>query len=256
MFPVKEQLAALGLLVAASTAQAQFAGLDVRNDPAVDAAASSLIGEDVRVFRLFAAYQSEADVTVAGQIMGAPGFGIGSAFVDLGAGFFQVPEGGDTAPIPALLATIPELQFDSFVSINRFEASDDSTSTDPAFDFVDLGGPASEDFVTGGWFVTPNLSGPNQGLSEVNPDTGFHEVFLGQLTVTDLPSNLDLPTGPAMEVTSVFDGELTIFNDTGGGDVEASTVQFNPTVIPAPAAAVCITGGLVGVGRRRRVDAG
>jgi len=246
-------LAAAVCVALAATAQAQFAGVDVRNDPAVDAAASSLIGQDVRVFRLFAAYESQAEVTVVGQLADKTGFGIASAFMDIGAGFFQVPEGGDTPPIAGLFGALPELQYDSFVSVNRFDSSGgDTTTTDPDFGFMDVGGPPSEDFIAGGWFVLPNLTEPGQGLSEFNPSTGRYEVFLAQLTVTNLPDGLAFGEGPSSNVVSIFDGELTIFNALGPGQLEANTVQFSPTDIPAPAAALCLAIGCAGALRRRR----
>jgi hypothetical protein len=150
--------------------------------------------------------------------------------------FYQNAFGGPTSLDidPADFAGIPDLAYDSWMTIGADSMHDNSLSIDNVtFNAFNQG---SALFVNdGGWSVT-QASG--QGLAEQGPD-GQWRVLIAQLTVFGPPT------------TSVI-GQAN-FRGTGadGGEWIAEGVSFELNFIPAPSALAVLSLGML-AGRRRR----
>ncbi len=242
-----------GAVAVAGVASAEFVGVELRNDAALDAAATSAIGAPHRVIRMFAVFDAPTEMLVAGQTGGSTGFGLAPGFQSIGSGFFQETVlGSDTAPSSGLFGFSQAVQFDTYVSLNRVVADGgDTTSLDPDFSFVDTNADALDDFVEGGWF---NSNPSNtQGEAIFNSSTNSYEVFLGQFTVANLPDGFQTPDAPSSLVESLFEGQLSIFEDTGGELPTEHVVTFQEGAIPTPGSAALMSlGGLAALRRRRR----
>jgi hypothetical protein len=87
--------------------------------------------------------------------LGAAGLEVGEAWIHIygPAEFYQHPAGGDTPPDPALFATFPGLQYDTFYTTHRGWPNTHDQGTSPGFAF----GPISEpQRLTADWFWTPD----------------------------------------------------------------------------------------------------
>jgi len=241
-----------GAVALTGVASAEFVGVELRTDAALDAAAASTLGAPHRVIRMYAVFDSAASVLVAGQTGGSMGFGLADGFKANGAAFFQETVlGGDTAPNSGLFGFEASVQFDTYVSLNKVVADGgDATSLDPDFGFMDTDADTRDDFVAGGWFN--GNPGNTQGEAVLNPMTSNFEIFLGQFTVSNIPDGFETPSGPSMTIDSLFEGELSIFEGIEGGGVEARTVTFREGVIPTPGAAVLMGLGGIAALRSRR----
>ena len=150
--------------------------------------------------------------------------------------FYQNVFGGPTSLDidPADFASIPDLAYDSWMTIGADSVHDNSLSIDNVtFNAFNQG---SALFVNnGGWSVT-QASG--QGLAEQGPD-GQWRVLLAQLTVFGAPS------------TSIIGQANFRGTNADGGEWIAEGVSFELNFIPAPSALAVLSLGML-AGRRRR----
>jgi len=234
-------------LAAASAAEAAFMGIDlVVDQAATDAARSSGVAElaDATVYQMVAAWDN-ADNHLNNVFN--INFQIGS-----GGSLFQETSVGvdDSPPSDALIGFVPEVEFDSFATINGGEASLDSngfvTRQSQGLSGAGLTGDS-------GWFTTPS--------------TGLGLPVLNNEAVAGLDANIDLSS-----VYTVWLGQFTAIGLTPGSEPFRSGsvgVNFNEGVdpetglggqpiqgiipiVPAPGAVGCLAmAGLIACRRRR-----
>lgn len=237
----------------ASTAAADFLGVDLRTDSSWNSAANSVITEsnDFTVVRLYAVFDS-ADMT--DEILTVSQLDQGSLDLQFGRSLFQEQvAGGNTAPTSGLFGAFPAAQWDSYVSVGAVSvpAGNDPTSLDPDFGFVDTDLDTLDDSVRGGWFIT---GFPQQAVPSFNSGTGNFEVFLAQFTVRGLTEGDFFTSGVGMNVTNPFlSGDIAIITrpEMQGQIPTERVVTF--TAVPSPGAAAPLAAlGFLGAARRRR----
>ena len=194
-------------------APAAMIGVELRTDSAWDGAATTLLGEDAHVVRLYAVFDGPAGPGDENVVLSAYDSTI--ATLEELAQFYQEgpPHGGHTAPNSDYFATYPTLEWDTFVSIGKLDSAGEGDSTALYPDFV-----MGSDSVLGGWYNSypPNLQGA--------PDGDF-AVFLAQFTVLGLPSEIDATAGPDLVIyNTVFAGELTVSHNSPAGPVEVDVI--------------------------------
>jgi len=237
----------------ATTATADFLGVDLRTDSAWNSAANSVITEsdDFTVVRLVAVFDSD---TTTDEILTMSQLDNGTLDLNFGRSLYQAPvSGGNTAPTAGLFGAFPDAQWDSYVSIGAITSADDPTSTDPDFAFLDTDLDTFDDTVSGGWFVT---GFPEQAAPTFNASTGNFETFLAQFTVRGLSEGQFFSSGVGMNVVNPFlSGDIGINTRPEQlGDFPGEfVVSFE--AVPAPGAAATLAGLGLLIGARRRRDA-
>jgi hypothetical protein len=213
--------AALGALIAASTAPADFTGLfiDIK-------CTTCWPGPGFLAFNVYARFDSPTD-----RLMRVTG----AALTPLGGmHFYQNPFGTATEPNPVLIAVFPDLQWDTFVTIGLKQQGPPGTPLTS----LEFGSAMTGSGFTGGWMTSRNAP---QGLGEQIPgQTGFH-VLLAQLTIQN-PS-----------FSAGVGGSMTIVWKTMSSGAQYTDVDFTWFAIPAPGALALLgTAGVAGLTFRRR----
>jgi hypothetical protein len=253
----------VGALSCASLSGADWVGGALVTDAAWNAAASSAIGQQASVFRLFYAFDTEGE-----RMLNAF-----SVNMDTKNGLlYQSAAGGDTPPDRAAALSMPALRWDSYVSAGNLYAPT-ATRTDPSFHFSSTGLDDPKFGFGSGWFADPGVSmteslaqGPG-GLDDngdiVIPegfDDRFAYVFYGQFTVLGVSATTPNPQwdlgiifSPHFEGTV---GRLSYLDADGVfGQTRADTIELNDIQIgvPAPggATAALLMMGMLGARRRR-----
>ena len=137
-------------------------------------------------------------------------------------GFFQHPFGStvDISPACNLIPVFPDLQCDSFVTVNlACDDGGDGSAVDPDWDTCafncDIGGPGCENNVlcgqaSGGWF---NAHPPNgQGNPLPGPDPDIFRVLIAQFAIS-----------PGENVS----GSVVVFWHEHPGDAQATKADFS-----------------------------
>jgi len=118
--------------------------------------------------------------------------------------FYQNQFGGNTSASinPALFAAFPDLRYDSFVTIGRFDQSDNNLS-DIGIDYSNFETGGAIDASDGSWFCTPeDPQGDSADFQNQSCEAG-NGVLIARLTVRDLSASVF--------VEAVFQGK-----DAGG----------------------------------------
>jgi hypothetical protein len=202
----------LALLVLSLSASAQYRGIEweiADNHPIID-------GIPRAVVRVYASYDDPLDQLNA--VYGSNPDNLSISTSDP-LGFYQHPAGGDTslAINPAAFPSIPELEFDSWVTIGSEDNTNANQLLNIGIDFAswNAGGPLEAD--DGTWFCIPD--------SPQNfPDAAGH-VLIMQLSVTygeTITGTVQLQGKDAAFVTTT-NLDQTFFIPTGAGGTEYCT---------------------------------
>ena len=124
--------------------------------------------------------------------------------------FYQNVYGGNTSAAinPVLFDAFPDLRYDSFMTIGRFDSSDNNLS-DIGIDFSNFENGGAIDASDGSWFVTPDdPQGASANFQNESCESG-NGVLIARLTVRDLSASV--------YVEALFQGK-----DAGGDTWQSS----------------------------------
>ena len=219
---------ALALSIA-GPANAAYVGLSSQLHTTV-----AINGGSYHVYRVYANFTSADDqlTVVSGSGVGGPMtiLNLNNTGTGPGSGFFNSDFGGVLAPNPAFFPLVPELQWDTFVTIGMPtgpQPSPDQTALSPGFVtglITGTGGTATDS----AWFVTPDAPQSYAGADL--------SVMLAQLTVAS---------------GEYIAGTVNISGVSGGNSFTFNGQIFGPLPPTPGAVALFVVAGCFG-GQRRR----
>jgi hypothetical protein len=237
------------VVACAQFSHASLIGGALVTDASWNATASATIGQQVTVYRLFFTFDDPSDTLL----------NVFDVTMFSGHTLYQDPTGGfDLPPNPSFFSLIPELEWDSYVSIGALTGPS-STARDPDFAFAANG-------VLGGWFTSdpPSEEGASRapGGADINGapvipasfDLAYSYVFGGQFTVLgaiDPGRSAPVLDGGYID-SDIFSGLLSMTINSGFGDSTAEFALNVPIGIPTPGAGVAFALAGCDVGARRR----
>jgi len=145
-----------------------------------------------------------------------------SKMVSTTSSFYQNQYGGNTSAAinPALFAAFPDLRYDSFMTIGRYDQGDNNLS-DIGIDYSDFQNGGAIDASDGSWFCTPeDAQGDSGNLQNESCEAG-NGVLIARLTVRDLSASVYVEAvfqgKDANGITWQSPGSISIVSDNCNG---------------------------------------